>query len=153
MKFSNPGLFRLDLKSAYCGGISDPRNLRLIQIFHAIRIGKRTGSGIPMIFSVCRDKNLPEPSIVESFNPARTTLILPLKKSAAAHKSAFSGRDALRKEELIRVLTDHAFGTCSNLSQILKISTSAVRRLLSQLEREQLVVSKGKRPKLYFLKS
>lgn len=46
-----------------------------------VDIGERAGSGIPNIYSVWKKQGWSAPVISESFDPERTTLILPIKKS------------------------------------------------------------------------
>ena len=76
--FANPGSFRIDIQDAISGGISDPRNGTLIKMFNLINIGERSGSGIPMIFSVWKKKGWKKPELDETFNPDRSILRLTL---------------------------------------------------------------------------
>ncbi len=151
VRFCNPGLFRADLKAAQHGGVSDPRNENIVKIFHAIQIGKRAGSGIPRMFSSWRELGLPLPFFKENFSPERTTLVLPLKKSAVKTRS-FSGKADVQKAEIIRYLTDNVKADSKELSALLEAPPSRVRRLLSELERDALVTHTGSRPKIFRLK-
>ena len=56
-------------------------------MFNLINIGERSGSGIPMIYSVWKKEGWPEPEIEESFNPDRSTLRLRLPGIQTAVKS------------------------------------------------------------------
>lgn len=76
ISFSNPGNFRIDIQDAISGGISDPRNGTLIKMFNLINIGERSGSGIPMIYSVWKKQEWQIPEFVETFNPDRCMLKL-----------------------------------------------------------------------------
>lgn len=92
--FSNPGNFRIDVKDAISGGISDPRNVTLIKMFNLINIGERSGSGIPMIYSVWEKQGWTAPQINESFNPDRTSLHLILSTSK---KTSIKSADKKRR--------------------------------------------------------
>jgi len=67
--------------SALGGGVSDPRNSALFLMFSLIGIGERAGSGLMNIKATWKEEKLPEPTLKEMFNPDRTTLTLPLRKS------------------------------------------------------------------------
>ena len=56
LSFENPGTFRISLKEAIDGGMSDPRNATLLKMFSMIDIGERAGSGIPGVFSVMEQR-------------------------------------------------------------------------------------------------
>lgn len=56
-------------------------------MFNLINVGERAGSGFPSIRTVWQKQGWQEPEIVESFNPDRTTLLLPLAANKAAAKS------------------------------------------------------------------
>jgi len=77
--FSNPGIFRVDLKDAKSGGVSSPRNNSLMKMFNLIDIGERAGSGIPNIFRIWENQNWPLPIIEEEFEPERSKLILKIE--------------------------------------------------------------------------
>ena len=79
---SNPGEFRVEVKTAISGGVSDPRNSALIKMFNLIEVGERAGSGIPNIFNVWNKQGWELPTITENFDPERITLSLVLEKPA-----------------------------------------------------------------------
>lgn len=151
IKFSNPGLFRMDPKRAKSGGVSDPRNASLVKIFFSMEIGKRAGSGIPRMFSSWREMGLPFPYFTESFNPERTTLVLPLKTSATKNRN-YSVKSEVQKAEIIRYLTENVKADSREVSSLLETQLPRARKLLSELERDSLVVHDGTRPKIYRLK-
>lgn len=90
--FANPGAFRINMQEALVGGVSDPRNESLIKMFNLINVGERAGSGLPSIRTVWQKQGWQEPEIVESFNPDRTTLVLPLAANKVAEKMAIKKR-------------------------------------------------------------
>ena len=87
IRIANPGAFRINVQEALVGGVSDPRNESLIKMFNLINVGERAGSGLPSIRTVWQKQGWQEPEIVESFNPDRTTLVLPLAANKVAAKS------------------------------------------------------------------
>ena len=74
--FENPGNFRISIKEAMGGGISDPRNIILFKMFMLIGLGERAGSGIPAIVDGWEKAYGERPVWTDSHNPDRTTLTL-----------------------------------------------------------------------------
>ena len=74
--FSNPGLFRLDVRTAISGGISDCRNRTLFHIFNLIQIVEHAGSGLCTIYHYWNKAGLPLPSIEENLELRRTSVSL-----------------------------------------------------------------------------
>lgn len=77
--FANPGGFRMPVKEAIGGGISDPRNGVIFKMFSMLRLGERAGSGLPTVFQNWEDAYGEKPSLKESFNPDRVLLTLHCK--------------------------------------------------------------------------
>lgn len=75
---SNPGNIRVGKRQMLIGGVSDPRNVSLMKMFNLISIGERAGSGVIDIFNIWNDEKLRKPKVIETINPDRTMLILPL---------------------------------------------------------------------------
>lgn len=138
--FSNPGNFRIDIETAKSGGVSDPRNTALINMFSLIDVGKRSGGGISGIYRIWSRQGWEPPMISEDFQPARTTFSLSLSSSGALPED--DGRNderqvtALQKDTLIEYLTDKVSADISELSQLLGVRISKVRELMAQLEEE-----------------
>lgn len=76
--FENPGTFRISIKEAIDGGMSDPRNATILKMFSMIDIGERAGSGIPGVFSVWNKAFGVSPEYTHRNSPDRimTTLML-----------------------------------------------------------------------------
>ena len=76
--FENPGTFRISIKEAINGGVSDPRNATILKMFSMIDIGERAGSGIPGVVSVWNKAFGAIPVYSQRTNPDRimTTLSL-----------------------------------------------------------------------------
>lgn len=88
IELANPGGFRVDVDKALVGGVSDPRNAAMLKIFSFVEIGERAGSGLPKIHDGWTSCGYEPPRYKESFDPDRTTLVLPLKKEKQAAKTS-----------------------------------------------------------------
>lgn len=82
---ANPGTVRLGKKQMLRGGISQPRNRLLLNMFNFIGVGERAGSGVPDIYSIWNSEHFDAPIVDEASgregNPDRTTLTLPMVES------------------------------------------------------------------------
>lgn len=88
IRIANPVAFCINVQEALVGGVYDPRNESLIKMFNLINVGERAGSVLPSIHTIWLRQGWQEPEIVESFNPDRTTLELPLAANKVAVKRA-----------------------------------------------------------------
>lgn len=89
--FENPGMFRISVKDAINGGVSDPRNATILKMFAMIDIGERAGSGIPGVFSVWNKEFGIVPEYIQKVSPERTKTVLKveanfIKTSQRLHK-------------------------------------------------------------------
>lgn len=157
---SNPGDFRVELADAKSGGLSDPRNGVMMKMFNLIDVGERAGSGIPSILYVWKKQGWTEPTITQSFDPNRTTLSLPLTKSAdkkalikSADKKALK-KTSEQKEQIIAYLTDHPSATTTELCEFLELKPTRVRELLRVLAAENIISTEGSnKNRIYKLKA
>ena len=157
---SNPGGFRIDVDAAKSGGVSDPRNSTLIKMFNLINIGERAGSGIPNIFSVWKKQGWSAPVINETFDPDRITLSLDLCKMSDK-KQAIKVSDKKRstkafayREAIVAYLTENISAKCSELSELIGISDSRTRAVLSKMIEDNILVTEGEnKNRIYKLKS
>ena len=78
--FENPGTFRISLKEAVDGGISDPRNATILKMFSMIDIGERAGSGIPGVVAVWEKNFGVSPEYSQRVSPDRTITVLKVAK-------------------------------------------------------------------------
>ena len=159
VSFSNPGSFRIDIKTAKDGGLSDSRNKAIQKLFTMIDIGERTGHGIPNIFRVWREQNRMEPDISQSFEPDRTTLTLSFLPVSAENLPAKGRRStegavkAIKRQMLIDYLTEHIEASSRELSVYLELDGSNVRNYLRELMSEGIVIALGKtKNRVYKLK-
>jgi len=74
----NPGLFRIPVKEAKEGEISDPRNPTLAKMFNLIGAVERTGSGLYRIIETWKENGFEPPSIEERLNPPTVLMTLPM---------------------------------------------------------------------------
>lgn len=93
--------------------------------------------------------NLPE--ITEQLEPERTTLTLLFSKSDDKKATIKSMR---QKEEIINYLTDHISAKNSDIAALLGVKSTRVKKLLSELITEGVVVTEGgNRNRTYKLKA
>ena len=99
LEVSNPGTLRMSKSVAIAGGTSDARNGKIFNIFSLVRIGERSGMGLSSLYGVWEKEKFAEPSIIESYEPDRTKVIvefeadeseLGVKKQEVREKKAIS---------------------------------------------------------------
>ena len=154
--FANPGAFRINVQDALVGGISDPRNESLIKMFNLINVGERAGSGLPSIRTVWQKQGWQEPEIVESFNPDRTTLVLPLAANKVAAKSGGKSSSIAeqRKNDILQYLTDTPESSSAQIADAIGLQVSRTKMYLTELIADGVVVAEGNsRARKYRLKS
>ncbi len=143
--FSNPGGFRMDVKRAQSGGVSDPRNPALIKMFSMIGFGGAVGGGIPSIYALWKRRGWERPSIRETFSPERTTFIL--RTRAARRKSrprrVGAAADVFIKQAVVSYLTDRVSGSPQEIARALGVAQSDVERTLAELLEAGLVTAGG----------
>ncbi len=76
LEVSNPGTLRMSKSVAIAGGTSDARNGKIFNIFSLVRIGERSGMGLSSLYGVWAKEKFAEPSIVESYDPDRTKVMV-----------------------------------------------------------------------------
>ena len=157
LTMTNPGHFRIELATAKSGGLSDPRNGAMSEMFRLIDIGERVGGGIPTIFRVWRERGWAEPTITQSFAPDRTTLSLVFGKADGQKQPVKLSDELIRarqKNAVIEYLTDNAAAGTSEIADALGVGTTRARAVLSALIAEDIVIAEGGgRSRTYRLKS
>ena len=156
---SNPGDFRVELAEAKSGGLSDPRNSVMMKMFNLIDIGERAGSGIPSILYVWKQQGWAEPTIMQTLNPSRIQLSLPLsptKTEKSAIKIGDNGKSAIKTSKMqliIAFLTDNPSAKSAEIAEFVDLKPSRVRDYLAELVAEGIVVAEGgNRNRTYRLK-
>lgn len=154
--FSNPGSFRIDIQDAVSGGISDPRNTTLIKIFNLINIGERSGSGIPMIYSVWKREGWKRPTLEETFNPDRSSLRLAFEireeasisyvseKASIYHVDKTISKRLLAYRLLIMdYVEEHGSVSTQELLGVLGLESTQVRKILREMAADDLLIAQG----------
>ena len=147
LRFSNPGGFRIDPHKARAGGVSDARNKALSRMFSLIGMGAGIGGGIPRMFANWRRGARPTPFFCESFDPERTTLTLPLRRTPQCGQDAAGQRRAISspavKQLLAEYLTSVISAHTAQISSAVGMPLSRVRYYLGVMRREGIVISEG----------
>lgn len=141
IQIANPGTFRVNVQQAMKGGVSDPRNTFLSEMFRLIHIGAQNG-GLPGICAAWREQGLEPPTIRQSFGPDRTVLILPVSAARKADDGEKRRRDAAERDKagILEYLTDHVAATADTMAAALDLSPSRTQRCLDELLQEGAVV-------------
>ncbi|MBR2812941.1 MAG: putative DNA binding domain-containing protein [Solobacterium sp.] len=145
---TNPGGFRIPVAHAKSGGLSDPRNSGMMRMFNLIQIGEHTGSGIPSIFHAWRSEGFHEPSILQTFQPEETKLVLPLTEDDANTTTSASPEEIY--ELIVSYLTDRREASRREIAEYLHLSETQAKKYLTSMIRQQLVVNADR---LYRLKA
>ena len=153
------------MQEALVGGVSDPRNESLIKMFNLINVGERAGSGLPSIRTVWQKQGWQEPEIVESFNPDRTTLLLPLAANNVAARSGdkkvaekSGGKPGSisekRRNDILQYLTDIPEASSAQIADAVGLQVSRTKMYLAELVASGAIVAEGSsRARKYRLKS
>ena len=155
--------FTVALTRAKRGGRSDPRNQAMLNMFSAIDIGERAGSGIPRIIDGWISCGYDEPTWQVEFDPERTTLTLPLTQgiSAAkekpleterAHKPGENAGINLQtfftleenEQSAIKLAMTNGRVTTAKLAEERGLTLKAARAVLRQLAEDGLLEWEGK---------
>ena len=165
IRIANPGAFPINVQEALVGGVSDPRNESFIKMFNLINVGERAGSGLPSICTVWQKQGWQEPEIAESFNPDRTTLVLPFaannvaaksggKKVAVKNGGKSSSISEKRKNDILQYLTDTPEAGSTQIADAIGLQVSRTKMDLSELVASGAIVAEGSsRARKYRLKS
>ena len=65
-----------EIKRLVAKGENDARNGKIFNIFSLVRIGERSGMGLSSLYGVWEKEKFAEPSIVESYEPDRTKVMV-----------------------------------------------------------------------------
>jgi predicted HTH transcriptional regulator len=152
---SNPGGFRIDIRDAVIGGVSDPRNTTLIKMFNLINVGERSGSGIPKIFAAWEGEGWRRPELKESFEPDRTCLSLEFASEKVAIKSSdkkaaiknsdkrISKKTKGHREKIMALIDERGEISTAEACRELGLQVARVRRILRGMVDESLIKAEG----------
>lgn len=159
--FRNPGLMRIPVQEAIAGGNSQCRNPAIHQMFLNIGLSEKAGSGIPKIYSNCRQQNWQPPHLYEKYELGQTLLELRMVNilSPELHQQLVElfGEDYKQLSELKRtILVTAVTESWFNHERICSLSSEHTREVtlaLSQLVSAGYLQSAGKhKGKIYHLK-
>lgn len=136
--FHNPGTFRIDIKDAIYGGISDPRNPSIFNLFALIGIGERSGMGLSD--SMTNWKALFDKDIIieETYQPDRVHLTLnwnqtihqkPSEQKPVVH-IALTDKEA----KILALIQENPSITSTMLADASSMSIASVKRITSSLK-------------------
>lgn len=145
---SNPGDFRIEVDEAHAGGMSDPRNSILMKMFSLINVSECTGSGIPDILYIWKQRGWSKPIIRQAIEPNRIILSLPLTNNPAQSTepescSATSIKLPASKGLVIAYLTEHTSASCEQLAELLDLNLQQVETILQGMITEGIIAVKG----------
>lgn len=152
---SNPGGFRIDIRDAVIGGVSDPRNATLIKMFNLINVGERSGSGIPKIFAAWEGEGWKRPELKESFEPDRTTLSLDFVGEKIAIKSsdkkvatkssdkAITKKTQAHRDKILALIHERGEVSTAEVCRVLGLQEARARRILSGMVADSLIEAEG----------
>ena len=155
ISLSNPGSFRIDIRDAIVGGVSDPRNGTILKMFNLINIGERAGSGVPLICKVWNTLGWEEPEFKESFHPERTTVRLRLNqnRNAYANSGALAGNRVnepgisyhvqTQRNTVLNYLSTHDCITTAEVCALLNLSATQGRKILRELAEDGVLIPLG----------
>ena len=127
-----------------------------MKMFTLIDIGERAGSGIPSIFSVWSDQGWTEPRYTEEFEPDRITLSLDIENASDKEGDNTSDKTLLtpQQESVRQYLSRHGEGKASEIAELLGVSPSRARAILSEMVSQKILESTGaNRNRQYKLKN
>lgn len=137
--FENPELFRISIKEAFDGGVSDPRNATILKMFSMIDIGERAGSGIPGIVSVWSKEYGYEPEYFQTVNPERTCTVLKLKSDSLNDSLNLSDSE----NKVFSEIKKNNAVTIEELIKLAGISEPTVNRCLKSLKEKGVLDREG----------
>lgn len=150
LSITNPGSFRIDIKEAVNGGESDPRNALLAKLFNLVKVGTRTGKGVPDMYAVWETQGWKPPKITERFGPDRITLKLPLQRNGSKEENGLTESREYR-EKIMDYVTRNIHVTGKETGELFHIGEEEACRILKRME-EDGILSRSQDKEIYHLK-
>ena len=139
--FENPGYVRVGKYQMQKGGESDPRNRTLMKMFNMIDIGERAGSGVPELFSVCKQQGWDNPKIEERFgDAARTFLTLPLSNTTRKTTQKTTQKTI---ERILNLIKENPYITSTEIANKLEITRDGVNYNIRKLKQTGMLKREG----------
>ena len=139
LEVSNPGTLRMSKSVAIAGGTSDARNGKIFNIFSLVRIGERSGMGLSSLYGVWEKEKFAEPSIIESYEPDRTKVIVEFE----ADESELGAKKPELREKTSEVREKKAISEDENAEVTMKKAISEDANRISDDEKQRSEGEKG----------
>lgn len=142
IKITNSGDMPVSIEQAKKGGISEPRNVNIMNYLRIIQVADRGGTGIPTIYDVFKSYRFPAPLLAVEKNPTRTELTL--------NFSLLFSNTPYREEKqmILSFLDSHEEGaTISELALLINKKNTVTTQILNELLSLNYVQTNGKKTK------
>lgn len=163
--FENSGCLRVSKEQLYKGGRSTSRNKSIAKMFNQLTLGHSCGTGIPYILRFCEEYNYNKIMVNETLDPDRTTVDFEINIEHAdtpisqntiptAKLSSHPKRHKKTQEQIDCIefyIKKYGKVTVPQLSNLLQLSTSRVRKILSQMD-NVVVIDKTYRNRVYTIR-
>ena len=137
IEMRNPGTMRVNLKDAYKGGISDPRNSGLMTLAMAIGWVERAGTGIRTMSHLKDDGDITYLMIKEHADPSMVvvTIGLPFRRIDCKND----------KRMVIREMRNNPHVTQKELSERVGVSLRTMASMISEMKESGRIHREGGR--------
>ncbi len=133
-----PGLFPDDIKS----GISQPRNKKLAEVFHRLKLIESYGTGIRRIYSFYKDC-VTKPVIEVTSNTFK--IVLPNMNVVSENKTTKSAVAlSPQMEKILRFIESNGQITDEEVRNLLDVKHTRAYNLMKQMEKENLILISGR---------
>ena len=143
--FENPGLFRIPVKDAIRGGLSDPRNLAMMSIFNLVNVGEKQGGGIPLMFETAKGEGFPGPTIETRSDLGRTTITLFVSKPSATQNATQNAtqKEIGNSERTLSLLKENPSMTRAEIAKSLGITPDGAKFIIDSLKAQGRIRREG----------
>ncbi len=139
-----PGLSADDIRI----GISQPRNKKLAEVFHRLRLIESYGTGIRRIYKLYED--CPVQPMIET-TPNAFKIVLPNRNECTPNAENLPLTNQMRK--ILDYLAKHKTATDSDLEQLLSVKKTRIYTLTCEMKDRNLITVDGRgKDKLYSAK-
>lgn len=133
----NPGTFRINIQDAIYGGISDPRNPSIFNLFALIGVGERSGMGLSDSMHNWKKSFNKDILINETYQPDRVHLTLKWNQTLNQQEKSkqVTLKDLNQKELMIlKLIQNNPSITTLELAQLTSMSISTIKRTTASLK-------------------
>lgn len=133
-----PGLSAEDIKN----GISQPRNKRLAEVFHRLRLIESYGTGIRRIFHLYKDCPA-QPRLEITQNSFKLVLPNMNYQTQPPHPESAS-KSALQMHAVLSFLSENGSASIEEIQDLLGVKKTRAYMILKNMSENQMIFSKGK---------